>query len=202
VPVVGDAAQYLGKTKGERFTAYSFQATKIITTVDGGALVCTRSKDYHRARLLRWYGIDRDTDADNIDVDITEAGYKHHMNNVTAAIGLTAIPALPKLKAKITRLQTRYHQLLKNIPDLKLIGGSPFLIHTQHRDELRQYLAANEIEAGLGHRRNDMYTVFGGQRLNLPNMNRLEKTYLLLPCRANMKVKDVEFICAAIKKYV
>ena len=202
VPVVGDAAQYLGKTRGERFTAYSFQATKIITTVDGGALVCTRSKDYHRARLLRWYGIDRDTDADNIDVDITEAGYKHHMNNVTAAIGLTAIPALPKLKAKITRLQTRYHQLLKNIPDLKLIGGSPFLIHTQHRDELRQYLAANEIEAGLGHRRNDMYTVFGGKRLNLPNMNRFEKTYLLLPCRANMKVKNVEFICAAIKKYV
>ena len=38
VPIIGDSAQYVGKTEGELFTAYSFQATKIITTVDGGML--------------------------------------------------------------------------------------------------------------------------------------------------------------------
>ena len=59
IPIIGDAAQYLGRISGEKFTVYSFQATKIMTTVDGGALVCTNNKDYRRAKLLRWYSINR-----------------------------------------------------------------------------------------------------------------------------------------------
>lgn len=200
IPIVGDAAQYLGKTKGERFTAYSFQAVKIITTVDGGALVCERFKDYKRAKLLRWYGIDREKDMDNIDMDITEAGYKYHMNNVTASIGIAGLKILDKLKKERTALQDRYRERLKNIPGIKIIGGSPFLIHIPHREKLMLKLKSLGIETGLGHRRNDLYTIFGGKRLNLPNMNRLEKTYLLLPCHNKMSLKEVEFICAAIKE--
>lgn len=200
VPVIGDAAQYLTKTSGEKFTAYSFQATKIMTTVDGGVLTCSRAVDYKRARLLRWYGVDRETERENIDVDIFEAGYKYHMSNVTAAIGLAALPFLPKWKAQIRGLQDRYHEGLKDIKGIKVVGGSPFLIHTQNRTKLIRRLAQKGIETGLGHKRNDMYTVFGGKRQDLPNMNRLEATYLLLPCRANMTTDEVDFICAAIKE--
>ncbi len=202
IPVIGDSAQFLGGTHGEKFTAYSFQATKILTTVDGGALVCKRKEDYTRAKLLRWYGIDRETGRDNNDVDIVEAGYKYHMNNVTAAMGLAALLELPKAKAKIFDLQDRYFQRLKDIPALKLTGGSPFLVHTPKRDILRKILALKGIETGLGHRRNDTYTVFGGKRLNLPTMNRIESTYLLLPCRATMHLKDVDFICNVIKETI
>lgn len=201
VPIVGDAAQYLAKTSGEKFTAYSFQATKMMTTVDGGVLTCNKREDYKRAKLLRWYGIDRETERDNIDVDIFEAGYKYHMNNVTAAIGLAALPFLPRWKTKIQSLQDRYRTHLKDIPDIKVIGGSPFLIHTEKRDKLIRKLAEKGIETGLGHRRNDCYTIFGGKRLNLPNMNRLEATYLLLPCRANMTTDEVDFICNQIRGY-
>ena len=200
IPIVGDAAQCLEKTKGERFTAYSFQATKILTTVDGGALVCERLEDYKRAKLLRFYGIDRETGKDNIEVDIVEAGYKYHMNDVTAAIGIAALKVLGKLKKERTLLQNHYHQTLKNIPGLKIIGGSPFLIHVPNRKRLKAKLASYGIETGLNLRRNDIYSIFGGKRQNLPNMNRLEKTYLLLPCHNNVSVKDVEFICAAIKE--
>jgi len=198
IPVIGDAAQYLGKVNGERFTAYSFQATKMMTTVDGGALACERQEDYKRAKLLRWYGIDRDSNKDSIDVDIFEAGYKYHMNNVTAAIGLAALPLLSKWKAKIQKLENRYQDGLKHIPGIKIIGGSPFLIHTENRTELMKRLSRKGIETGLGHKRNDCYTIFGGKQ-NLPNMNRLEATYLLLPCRVNMSLKEVDFICSAIK---
>lgn len=194
VPVIGDAAQYLGKTNGERFTTYSFQATKILTTVDGGALVCARREDYRRARLLRWYGIDRDTDKDNIDVDIFEAGYKNHMNNVTAAIGIAGLKNLKKLQAKRLALQNRYRQLLGGL------GGSPYLIHVPHRERLRAKLASLGIETGLGHRRNDLYSLFGGKRQHLPNMNRLENTYLLLPCHNHMTIEDVERIAGIAKK--
>lgn len=200
IPVIGDAAQYLGKTKGERFTTYSFQAVKIMTTVDGGALVCERKRDYQRAKLLRWYGIDRETNQDSYDIDIKEAGFKYHMNDVAAAIGIAGLKTLDKLKTERIKLQNRYQKLLIDIPGLQVIGGSPFLIHVPNREKLMQKLHLAGIETSLGHRRNDIYTVFGGKKQNLPNMNRLEDTYLLLPCHNHMNIEDVAYICKAIKK--
>lgn len=200
VPVVGDAAQYLGKTSGERFTTYSFQSVKIMTTVDGGALVCEHRQDYKRAKLLRWYGIDRETGKNNSDVDIPEAGYKYHMNDVNAAIGIAGLKSLKKLKKERIQLEKCYRQELKDFPDIKIIGGSPFLIHVPHREKLMVKLASLGIETALNVRRNDLYSICGGKRQNLPNMNQLEKTYLLLPCHNHMNNKDVAYICEAIKK--
>lgn len=195
IPIIGDSAQYLDKTENELFTVYSFQATKIITTVDGGALVCKRKEDYKRAKLLRWYGINRETGQPNIDVDIKEAGYKYHMNDVAASIGIVALSNLQKLKDHRQKLQNKYKELLGEG------GGSPFLIHVPDREALKEKLASFGIETGLVHRRNDLYTVFGGNRQDLPNMNRLENTYLFLPCHHNMTVEDVEKICDIINKH-
>lgn len=194
IPVVGDAAQYLGKTYGERFTIYSFQATKILTTVDGGALSLKNKTDYKRAKLLRWYGIDRETGKNNIDVDIAEAGYKYHMNDVTAAIGVAGLQILKKLKNERLKLQKHYSEILG------VTGGSPFLIHATKRNKLIAKLASAGVESGLIHRRNDMYSVFGGKRQNLPNMNRLENVYLFLPCHNHMSLSDVDFICKIVRE--
>lgn len=199
IPVVGDAAQFFGKTSGEKFTIYSFQATKLLTTVDGGALVCQHLTDYHRAKLLRWYGINRETKRDNIDVDFTEAGYKYHMNNVTATIGIAGLRNLSKLKKQLDSLQASYWQQLKDIPEIKAEGGSPFLIHVPNRNQLTTKLAQFGIETGLGHLRNDIYSAFGGKRQHLPKMNLFEKSYLLLPCRANMTLDEVDFVCEVLR---
>lgn len=193
IPIIGDACQYLDKTENELFTAYSFQATKIITTVDGGALVCKRKEDYKRAKLLRWYGADREKDS--IFGDITEAGYKYHMNDVTASMGIVELDSLPQLKAHRQKLIDKYKELIGGT------GGSPFLTFSLDRDRLRNKLASFGIETGLVHRRNDLYTVFGGKRQNLPNMNMLENRYLFLPCHNKMTIKDVETICGIINKY-
>jgi len=90
IPVVGDAAQYLDRTH-DAYNVYSFQATKIFSTVDGGMVTLPDETSYKRAKLLRWYGIDRETGKPNINVDIKEAGYKYHMNDVTAAMGIAGL---------------------------------------------------------------------------------------------------------------
>lgn len=197
VPIVGDSAQYLDKTEGEIYTTYSFQATKIITTVDGGALVCDRKENYNRAKLLRWYGIDRESGRDNIDADIKEAGFKYHMNDVTASMGIAGLKFLDRLKKKRIKLQRCY---FKNLSGVTPMGGSPFLIHTPNREKLRKKLASRRIETGLVYRRNDLYSVFGGKRQDLPNMNKLENTYLFLPCHNKMGTNDVLNICKTIKQ--
>jgi perosamine synthetase len=196
VPIVGDACQYLGKTFGERFTAYSFQATKIITTVDGGALVCQKKSDYNRVKLLRWYGLDRETKKEHTDVDIKEAGYKYHMNNVTASMGIAGLKILDRLTNDRILFQKRYKKLIGGL------GGVPYLIHVKDRENLKKELSLRGIETGLVHRRNDLHTIFGGKRLNLPNMNKLEKSFLFLPCHNKMTLKDVDYICKSINEII
>ena len=89
VPVIEDSAhcfggRYNGKVIGSnsRFTCYSFQAIKQMTTVDGGAIAFQNDEDLNAARKLRWFGLDKRVP--RLQNDIVKAGFKNGMNNVTA----------------------------------------------------------------------------------------------------------------------
>jgi len=118
------------------------------------------------------------------------------MNDVTAVLGIEGLKELDRLKRHRTQLQAIYKQ------EIGGLGGSPYLVHVKNRDAVRKVLFQHGIESGLVHKRNDIYTVFGGKKLNLPNMNRLESTYLFLPCNNHTKESDVKKICRIIKPYV
>ena len=100
-PVIRDAAHAFGAPvpAGPRFHCYSFQAIKHITTVDGGALVTASDTDYKRGKLLRWYGIDREGSRKDMrcEEDILEAGWKWHMNDVAATIGLVQLDYIDRI---------------------------------------------------------------------------------------------------------
>ena len=66
IKVIEDAAHALDSTyKGEKignhsdFVCFSFQAIKHLTTADGGALLCKSKTDFEKAKLLRWFGLNR-----------------------------------------------------------------------------------------------------------------------------------------------
>jgi len=109
IPVIVDAAHALGaQWAGEPvgspaadFTCFSLQAIKHITTIDGGILTTRDAGNYRRGKLLRWYGIDRDAEqADaRVAADIGDWGYKFHMNDVAATIGLAQLRHLPGILA-------------------------------------------------------------------------------------------------------
>lgn len=68
IPIIEDAAhalgaKYQGKVVGSnsRFTCFSFQAIKHMTTVDGGAIAFKNPEDVTPARRLRWFGLERVT---------------------------------------------------------------------------------------------------------------------------------------------
>jgi dTDP-4-amino-4,6-dideoxygalactose transaminase len=197
------------------FTCYSFQAIKHITCGDGGALVCKNENDYVRARAMKWFGIDRDRAKDlrgewkgqRWEIDIVEAGHKFHMNNVSAAIGLSNLASYDGLVSKHIENAGLYTSLFSNISSI-----SPIIVE-QHstsanwvytiilddkidRDALAKSLNNLGINAGLVHVPNHPYTCFKDSLVRLPNTELFSKTQVSLPCGWWLREDNIKEIAA------
>jgi len=177
ITVIEDAAQAVGSEYWGKsdFTAVSLQAIKTLTSGDGGFLICKRKGDYEKAKRLRWFGYDREEKQKKGDTDLTEAGYKYHMNNITAALGLGNLRAIDPVIAHRKRLGEIYRSygLFANI---WLAGG-----FVDDYKGLKEMYNRNGIEIGSHHYRNDKYTLFKKFKTKCPMMDFLDNRYFFVP---------------------
>lgn len=225
IPVVSDAAQALGIFNGD-FTCCSFQAIKHLTTVDGGMLVCTDSEQAKKAKLLRWFGIDRTKKMPNspqsyknrmMTYDIEFPGTKRHMNDVTAVMGLVGLDYYDRVISHRKKLFNIYQEKLKDVIGIQIVDGttsengkkwtSPFFqnvywlttVLVEKRDDIAKMLFEAGIDCHIVQSRNDTYKIFGGKRADLPVMNEIENKYLSLPIGMHVSEEDVHYITDKIK---
>ena len=77
----------IGALDRGNIVTFSLQAIKHITTSDGGLLCLPSEELYERAKLLRWYGIDRKKRNNHKNKDfrlesgVKEYGFKFHMSD-------------------------------------------------------------------------------------------------------------------------
>jgi dTDP-4-amino-4,6-dideoxygalactose transaminase len=166
--VVEDAAHAIGAAWGERPvgahgnpTSFSFHATKNMTTVEGGALVCESEAHAERARRLASQGVsasawDRHGSDTPGDYDVIEPGYKLPMTDVAAAIG---IHQLARLDAGIDRreqLRLRYDDAFRELPLELEPDVEPGVRHARHLYAVRvpehAPLSRDELIVGLRER--------------------------------------------------
>lgn len=194
--LIEDAAQAVGSDFWGKadFTCVSLQAIKTLTSGDGGFLICKDKALHEKAKRLRWFGYDRELKQKLGDTDLVEAGYKYHMNDITAAIGRGNLRALDTLVAHRKTLGAEYAK--NGIP------SAIWFAHTlsPHRAELMAFMKSRGIHTGDYHYRNDKYTIFGGRQV-LPTMDALESQYLLLPLHHGVSVGDVRTICALLRQF-
>lgn len=195
--LIEDAAQAVGSDYWGKadFTCVSLQAIKTLTSGDGGFLICKNDEDYIKARKLRWFGYDREEKQKKGDTDLTLAGYKYHMNDITAAIGRGNLAVVDKLINHRKKLMAEYARF----------GAIPSMwfshMLSPKRDELMKFLKEHGVETGIYHYRNDKYTIFGGRK-HFPVMDEIENQYFILPMHHDVSVKDVRYIGELIKKFL
>ena len=216
IPIIEDAAHALGgKYRGKKigtlseFTMFSFQAIKQMTTGDGGMLLLRDKSLLEKARRIRWFGIDRTAkQMGNWDNDITEIGYKYQMTDIGAALGLASLEEFDNVLELRQNLFRRYCENLRGFDGIRIVGDGYtdrehaawiFTVLAENRRGLQSKLRENYIESNQVHYRNDRYTVFGGRRDNLPNMDAVEDKYLVLPLHTRITVDHVDRICSVIK---
>ena len=177
--VIEDAAHAFGAMyKGRKigsisdYTEFSFQAIKHLTTIDGGALICKYEDEYKRGKLLRWYGIDREGPRTDMrcELDIEEAGWKFHMNDVAATIGLEQLKYVRDVLAKHLENAEYYNsefqrREIKRCKPLeyekdRLSSYWLYSILVDDREGFRKHMANNEVMVSAVHSRNDTHSCF------------------------------------------
>jgi perosamine synthetase len=195
IPIIEDAAHALGAVYENRhignqfrFTIFSFQAIKAMTTVDGGMLALSRESDYKRGKLLRWFGIDKTLS--RLENNIHLQGYKYHMNNINALIGLIQLRFLKETIATYVENGKYFDFELKNIPGLELLrypeNSQPsywlYTCKVDNRAAFINKLASHGIMASELHKRNDSHALFSESKIELPNTECFSKKMVHIPC--------------------
>ena len=217
--VIEDAAHALGATyHGDpigsisRFTCFSFQAIKQITCGDGGALCCLDRVDAAEAFRRRWFGIDRlnskTTPLGDRRYDITEVGYKYHLNDIASAIGLGNLEGYEKRLEVRHQIGEFYRQNLCFIPGLELLRVEDdrrhaywlFTILVENRPDFIRMLKDCSIPASVSMLRIDKNKVFGGQRDDLPGMDTFDAHQVSIPVHEDLTLEEISSIVDAIQE--
>ena len=173
IPIIEDCAhsfgaEYKNKKLGyySDFAIYSFQAIKHITTVDGGILITKSKEQYNRAKKLRWFGLDKSVS--RLENNITEPGYKYHMNDVNATIGIVQLEFLKKNVNRYIDNGNFFDENLKLVNGIKTMQyhtdtKPSYWLYTaivERRDKFISYMASKGILCSQLHLRNDRHSVF------------------------------------------
>jgi dTDP-4-amino-4,6-dideoxygalactose transaminase len=217
ISVIEDACQAIGSVYHERpvgnhvdFVCFSFQAIKYLTTVDGGALVVNKSELLHDARLMRWFGLDRERSVDmRCDQDPPFWGYKAQGNDVLATIGLANIKHLQRLIDRTNYNAAVYNAAfnqLKTIHPVPVTNGaiSNHWLYTLLVDDANDFIAyanSNGVMCSKVHDRNDIKYMFQRYRRTLSGVDYFNYHHVCIPVGWWLSDKDVGRVVDLVLKY-
>jgi len=212
IPVIHDAAHALGaKFNGSRtgnhfpYTVFSFQAIKHLTTIDGGMLHLLNNLEYEKSKLIRWFGIDKKKT--RLDNDIKFQGFKYHMNNVNATIGLIQLTRIDTILNSHIKNGQYFDKELQGIPGVELLqyyeNSEPsywlYTLKVEKRDGFVRKMAENGIIASELHKRNDWHSFLNDFNSALPALDNFYSKMVHLPCGWWVGNEERESIVNVIK---
>jgi perosamine synthetase len=210
-------ASYYGRKVGSEgnLSCFSFHAVKNLAMGDGGALVTHREKDYDRAKRLRWLGIDKDTWTRSEDnrkywwqYNVQEVGYKCHLNDIAAAIGLVQLAKLDRMNQRRCEIVRMYTEMLRTVVETPPEDTSEFrsawhiyCIKARRRDDLAVHLQQNGVGSGVHYYPIHLYDTCYGTQAELPVAEKEMKRIMSLPIYPDMTDGDVTRVAELIKKF-
>jgi dTDP-4-amino-4,6-dideoxygalactose transaminase len=205
-------SKYMGKHIGTHgnLTMYSLQAIKHITAIDGGLLLSPHQELHRRGKLIRWYGIDRDSNRKDFrcEADIEEWGFKFHMNDVCATVGIENLKHADELIEKHKSNAAYYDKHLKNVNGVTLLTRhegheSAFWIYSMlvdDRDGFYKWMKKCGIVVSQVHERNDKHSCVKEFRSTLPALDKTIGKIVSIPVGWWVTKEECEYIVDCIKK--
>jgi dTDP-4-amino-4,6-dideoxygalactose transaminase len=216
IPVVEDAAHcwdiFLEENieRGD-YICYSLQAIKFLTTGDGGILIAPLEKE-KQGRILRWFGLDREQKEDfRCTQNIQKAGFKYHMNDIAATIGIENIKYANE---SVLKHKKNAEVFCKEFANLDYATVLPYdknssywifsivLNNGVNREEFTCYLKNNNIASSPVHFRNDEYDATASFKEEvLPALEFFTEQQINVPVGWWLTEKDLSHIINVVKEY-
>lgn len=221
--VIEDAAHafgttYQGKPIGSHghMACFSFDPIKNITCGEGGAVATNDHKLAEKLMLMRILGISKDTWSRYKNTrlwfyDISSRGFRYHLPNLNAAIGLAQLERFDKYRKRKQEIVAKYDKefsKLKGLLALKhqIKTAFPFFyvirVMNGKRNSLMEYLKEKGIETGIHYIPNHLQPLYKKYRTRLSITEKVYKEILTLPLFYEMKNSEIEYVIKTIKEKI
>jgi dTDP-4-amino-4,6-dideoxygalactose transaminase len=205
-------SKFNGKLVGTHgnISMFSLQAIKHVTSLDGGILLAPHKELYSRGKLMRWYGIDRNSDRKDFrcEANIDEWGFKFHMNDICATVGMENLKYSGQVIETHKSNAAYYDHNLKNTPGITLLDRDPrmdssFWIYSllvDNRYDFQRKMKEYGIQCSQVHERNDKHTCVSEFKSILPSLDSVIGKLSAIPVGWWVSEEDREYIVDCIKK--
>ena len=132
------------------------------------------------------------------------------MTDLGACILLESMKEFSKIKNHRKKIFNIYLKKLSKNKNIKIINQKGRFTHshwlftlvTNKKDFLQKKLRQLNIESNQVHFRNDKYSIFNKfiKKKKFPNMNKMEKKYLVIPIHTKMSISDANYVADSINK--
>lgn len=214
--VIEDAAHAIGSAWGDDkigslgdIACFSFHPNKNMTTIEGGAISVASESEARRIENLRFHGIDR---LDDGTIDVTSAGGKYNLSDVSARVGIDQLASLDDFNDKRRALAYRYFdQLGDSFPGILPTRGDeghswhmftvllPFDAIGLSRQTFMKAMHERGIGVGMHYPALHEMTLYKKiNRHSCPNASRIGRETITLPLFPGMEMADVDRVCATM----
>ena len=202
IPVIEDCAQSLGGRSGNKMlgnfteaSIFSFYATKMITTGDGGMILTDNREIYEIARNYRYYGHKRNHQ---------QVAYNYHLTNLPAALGIAQSGRVHQWIEKRKSLARTYDHYFQQAEQTGIDFANRqesiyfrYPVYVENRDYLKEQLKVRDIYTGYG-------VLEGLHQLQeisdseYPNTSQYLNHILSLPIYPSLEERDIERIAGEV----
>jgi dTDP-4-amino-4,6-dideoxygalactose transaminase len=223
VRIIHDAAHSIGSKYNGRhigsfsdITMFSFDPVKTITSIDGGALVVRSADDLQKVHEMRLMGMKQaakvmygNQRAWNYDVE--RLGFRYHLANLHAAIGLAQIRKFDAISKSRRYLFRRYEEAFRSLPGLRTpnidIGMNvPFMYYLRvlddRRDEFREFLKQNGVDTGIHWQPGHKFKLFKNCRSGkLTTTDEFSREIVTIPFHSNMPIESSQRVIDVVRGF-
>ncbi len=220
--IIEDAAHAFGSSyKGKKIgsfgdvACFSFDPIKNITCGEGGAIALADKDIAEEIRRKRTLGIDKDswyryTNERSWFYEVTTQGYRCHMSNISAAIGLAQFKKLDTFIEKKRRIVKLYNDHFEKLEGVKILEWNldetaPFIymvrVRADKREALMDFLQERGVGTGIHYIANHIQPFFAPYNKPLPVTDQIWKEILTLPLYYDMTEADIDLVITSVASF-
>jgi dTDP-4-amino-4,6-dideoxygalactose transaminase len=222
--VVEDAAHAFGTLHEGRLVGsfgdlvcFSFGPVKVVTSLEGGAVVTPNAGDVQTLHELRLLGVNKDTaerhkDERTWDYDVVRQGFRYHLGSIPAAIGLSQLALAETFVANRQAYCRAYNERLAGVPGIAVPatdfdGVSPFIYTIRVADdttrrELMRHMRERGVLTGIHFLGAHEFSFYRDcRRGDLTVTERVSQQILTLPLYPFMDDETIERVADAVLSF-